>query len=95
MKDKTVPVKPPVNQGAPTAKALQYHPTDRALDRACRVTMPELKGWLIKRSAQLGRFAAAKGLGFFLEIKGRELESNWTHANWMLQKIRRSLTIVN
>ncbi|CAE7818198.1 FTSH5 [Symbiodinium sp. CCMP2456] len=26
------------------AEALQYHPTDRALDRACRVTMPELKG---------------------------------------------------
>ena len=30
----------PANQ----PEALQYHPTDRALDRACRVTMPELKG---------------------------------------------------
>ncbi|CAK9073130.1 unnamed protein product [Durusdinium trenchii] len=25
-------------------EALQHHPTDRVLDRACRVTMPELKG---------------------------------------------------
>ena len=57
---------------APTAKALQYHPTDRALDRACRVTMPELKGWWIKRSAQLD-VAAAKGLFFFLESK----EGSW------------------
>lgn len=26
------------------AEVLQYHPTDQKLDRACRVTMPELKG---------------------------------------------------